>query len=701
MITLFKEANKPKPDKQLSLQQILNYIKTPSKEFINQIKALRKLPANQYQIEKKKLAGVTFGGEFSRRDKKHLIVASGYAILDYDKFPTLVDTEKKKKILFKHPAVLAVWLSPSYRGCKALLKIPVFKTSSEYSVFYKEYILEAFPDTDISNSDITRLCFLSHDANILMKDTAIEFNPTDKNAIKFQEYINKVGIYKKGNRNNFIRDLAGYCARGNIPQDYVEKQIRIRWKDNEGDNLDAVSSMYSRNEPAPSTPKMKSINIDAETPEELITFKDYNIFERLPEKMQEIINQYTNNNSRSMALMSLLGVYSNVFPNITFWDSQSPKLLHLNIMFYGIGKSGQGKGVLGDVTEAIESIETELEMRHEEAIDNWSEEQENQKVNKVKGHGFPKPIRQRFSIPANISSAQFHRYLFNASNGALVVDTEASTISANRGTEWGDTTALVRKAYHHEKIDFNRATTGIKGGQEEIIIKSPRLSFLITSTPRQAATFIGNVEDGSAARFLYLILTGYADFIIRNEYTEITNKMEALEDNLFEIWKVPLPEHTILLNNVDKIWIANHINILRELLGGLISSDLDGLVMRVYINMLRIAGILHMIENPIIPPVYFAKDKLILARDIVNVCLEHGIQVYKEFYKLKKEAEKLAAPDSERMNGKQSSTTQIVRAKYLDNPKFSPKELAIELGTSIGSIKVLKARIKKEFETDE
>jgi hypothetical protein len=123
---------------------------------------------------KNSLPGVTFCGTFNVRKKDALKQGSGLAILDFDK---LEDVFGLKETLKSNNLIMAVWISPSGNGLKALVKIPVIENDNEYKHIFKQ-LKELFPLIDVSGSDISRLCFESYDPDIYINLDSDMFIPT-------------------------------------------------------------------------------------------------------------------------------------------------------------------------------------------------------------------------------------------------------------------------------------------------------------------------------------------------------------------------------------------------------------------------------------------------------------------------------------------------------------------------------------------
>ena len=134
-----------------------------------------------YKKNKSILQAVTFSGKFSDSHKRdNLIEYSNFIIIDIDSIEE-ENVERIKKSLFQDKYVCAIWISPSGHGLKVLFKVDStveeHKKCFEVLLNYVETNYEV--DIDKSGSDICRLCFVSFDENILIKESFLPFNFND------------------------------------------------------------------------------------------------------------------------------------------------------------------------------------------------------------------------------------------------------------------------------------------------------------------------------------------------------------------------------------------------------------------------------------------------------------------------------------------------------------------------------------------
>lgn len=179
----------------LKIRNVLKGIK--EKRLDNKISSLRTFLNNNdkesYNKNKKTLPGVTFCATFKhKRRKENIEIYNSIIVIDIDKLSDdeLVTT---KKHLLTDDYVFSFWDSPSNIGVKGLVKVkysfPFEKDEIDTihkSAFKK--LVEYFDDKygielDESGSDTTRLCFLSSDDKLVMKENFKPFELSETEII--------------------------------------------------------------------------------------------------------------------------------------------------------------------------------------------------------------------------------------------------------------------------------------------------------------------------------------------------------------------------------------------------------------------------------------------------------------------------------------------------------------------------------------
>lgn len=163
IVSFFKSVKDPNTPFNRDIGKVLARIKDGNSKAL--IEQLRVMPAEAYNKAKTALPGVCFAGKFKTRSAAGLIQHSGLIPLDFDKFDTTEDALKLKDKLTKNPYIFAVWLSPSAKGLKALVKIPpiVANHKGYFDALEKHF---DHPNWDESGKDVSRFCFESYDPDL-------------------------------------------------------------------------------------------------------------------------------------------------------------------------------------------------------------------------------------------------------------------------------------------------------------------------------------------------------------------------------------------------------------------------------------------------------------------------------------------------------------------------------------------------------
>lgn len=206
----------------LSISEVLSDIR--SAKYSSRITNLRLLlnsgDLEAYNIHKKTLPSVTFCGVFHERRKKEFLKEyNSLIVIDIDKLSEL-EFLRVKSILNADDYIFSYWESPSKKGIKGLVHLvyefsidtniidqihkAAFQKLSNY--FSTQYQIQL----DESGSDTTRLCFLSFDPNIILKDNIKSFKVSEKDLSYIKEKAETNRIEKsilKGTRNALFNPL--------------------------------------------------------------------------------------------------------------------------------------------------------------------------------------------------------------------------------------------------------------------------------------------------------------------------------------------------------------------------------------------------------------------------------------------------------------------------------------------------------------
>ena len=155
------------------------------KSIVENVRKYRDSNISLSKQYKTQLHAVTFSGLFpGNRKQEECTQYNNLLVIDIDH----IESEKLYDIheyLNNDPYVAAFWVSPSGRGYKGLVHLHYYNSLSNIDMVTKHkvafrqlymYLLSTYGiELDRSGSDISRLCFLSWDPYLVLKDTSSVF----------------------------------------------------------------------------------------------------------------------------------------------------------------------------------------------------------------------------------------------------------------------------------------------------------------------------------------------------------------------------------------------------------------------------------------------------------------------------------------------------------------------------------------------
>tara|TARA_R110000765_G_scaffold88920_4_gene169967 strand:- start:48 stop:2435 length:2388 start_codon:yes stop_codon:yes gene_type:complete len=180
-VTIFKNIRETETPFYRNIDTILLRIKEG--KSMDLVKSIRSEKDKSERNELKKLLpAVCFSGEFTKRADKSIVNHSGFICLDFDNYEKVKEMQDDKSRLSKDKYVYSVFVSPSGKGLKIIVKIPAdIDNHVNYFISLEEYFDS--PYFDKTSKNIGRVCYESWDKNIYVNK---ESDVWDK--IKEREY---------------------------------------------------------------------------------------------------------------------------------------------------------------------------------------------------------------------------------------------------------------------------------------------------------------------------------------------------------------------------------------------------------------------------------------------------------------------------------------------------------------------------------
>jgi hypothetical protein len=541
--TIFKNFSIPVEKKSLII--IANDI--ASDKYKPQVDRVRSLLTNgkseEAQEVKKQILAFTPSAVFTEKRLMQFVeMYSGFIHLDFDKL-TPEQLEAARKIIAEIPYTFLCFISPSGNGLKVFVEVT---TGIEHHEIAYQQVQQYYEKTtglkaDPACKDITRLCFMSHDPQLiknlqnkkfevvlnkapktesnansvktLLPNQAVQQEVEDLNAsFIFNQQIqftNQKISYQNGNRNNYVYTLASNCNRAGLSQHVTCTLIAQHFDLPDREIQKAVTSAYSHH--ASEFAKFANVaklQIDSEHNTEEYLKNTPAIPEELYCQMPEILKQgalaFTDARERDVFLTGALGILSGCIPNVKGIYAQQE--VYPNLFTFAIAPAASGKGALKFAKQLADEYHTQLLTASKEADEQYKQEENAYKQNLrnlKKGETMSEepPVKPAFKvvfIPANTSYAKILSHLEQNEGTGIICETEADTLGNVFKQEWGSYSDMLRKSFHHERLSSSRKTNN-----EFIEVNNPCLSIALSGTPSQVTGLIASAEDGLFSRFLF------------------------------------------------------------------------------------------------------------------------------------------------------------------------------------------------------
>ena len=171
VITIFKNIKDTTQPFHLPVNDTIDRIRDGrSEELIKKIRTEKdKKKINEL---KQQLPAICFSGKFNKRNDDSILEHSGLICLDFDQYDTQKKLHQHREKLIKDEYVYCVFISPSGKGLKVLIRVPSdIDMHVKYFASLKQYFDSPFFDSTSKN--ISRVCYESYDPIIHVNEESL------------------------------------------------------------------------------------------------------------------------------------------------------------------------------------------------------------------------------------------------------------------------------------------------------------------------------------------------------------------------------------------------------------------------------------------------------------------------------------------------------------------------------------------------
>ena len=254
----------------------------------------------------------------------------------------------------------------------------------------------------------------------------------------------------------------------------------------------------------------------------------------MPDFLQQIASYADSPEDADLLLLGSLVVISACLHNV--YGIYGGVTVYPNLFLFVTAQASAGKGRLSLCRRLVEPIHRQLREINKSEIKEYRRRQAEYAANKnnpdVEQPHEP-PLRVLF-VPADSSATAVFQILNDNDGVGLIFETEGDTLAQTFKTEHGNYSDGFRKAFHHEKISYLR-----RKDREYVTLDVPKLSALLSGTPRQVQSLIPDAENGLFSRFMFYYMNlrlQWNDVFAGNETDSLDRVFDRLGDRFFNFY---------------------------------------------------------------------------------------------------------------------------------------------------------------------
>ena len=383
------------------------------------------------------------------------------------------------------------------------------------------------------------------------------------------------------------------------------------------------------------------------------TFSD-KVSEQLPLFLKNVVAKANSPQDADMLILGTLTVISACMPNV--YGLYDDREVFPTLFLFVTAQASAGKGRLSLCRHIVQPVHDRLTAIYEAEMADYQNRLSEYVRNKDSCEQPQKPPRRVLFIPANTSSTKFYKTLKDNGETGIMFETEGDTLVNAFKSDYGNYSDGFRKAFHHECITYSRVKD-----DEYAEIKKPRLSALLSGTPRQIQSLIPDAENGLFSRFIFYCLNvdlEWHDVFAHQDQTPIDDYFRQLGKDYYNLYQILL-ESPALMFCVTASQRQQFHALFQEIQDGyvkVLGYDFLASVRRLGLITFRIAMILTVLRihefGEVPNPLMCEDDDFNTAITIIRVLIQHASRVFQEF------------PKDAPLNPSRQST--LLRQRFLD-----------------------------------
>ena len=401
-----------------------------------------------------------------------------------------------------------------------------------------------------------------------------------------------------------------------------------------GISVSFPSEKTSQNFPSPDGTDGTDGMMETAAPGTMPTFS-HSLYGHLPGLLDEVARNARSDEDADVLILGALATWSACLGKV--YGVYDNKKVYPNLFLYVTAPASAGKGRLSLCRRLAQPIHDRLRELYREEMDEYRIQKARFDRAKKKNPDLEPPEEpplRMLIIPANSSSTSVYQILSDNGGGGLMFETEGDTLANVFASDYGNYSDGFRKAFHHEPISYTR-----RKDREFVELLRPRLSAVLSGTPRQISALIPDAENGLFSRFIFYYLNFRLEWIDVFARTSNTTLEEIFDDigygflDLYQRLEMQ-PELEFSLTPDQQLDFHSYYRSAQEQYYGIFGEDIIGSVRRLGLITFRIAMILSALRlhdtGEVVTTLICDDEDFQSAMAIARVLIRHTVRVYRE-----------------------------------------------------------------------
>ena len=373
---------------------------------------------------------------------------------------------------------------------------------------------------------------------------------------------------------------------------------------------------------------------------------------KLPEMVEAIARNGNSEQDADVLILGTIVTLSSCLPHV--YGIYGDRPVFPNLFLFVTAPASAGKGRLTLCRRLVQPIQDQFRNLFNQDLEKYRKEraayeQRRKKDPTVKAPR--EPVRKMLIIPANSSATMIYQILAENGGAGLMFETEGDTLANIFASDYGNYSDGFRKAFHHEPISYMR-----RKDHEYVELMQPKLSTVLSGTPRQIAALIPDAENGLFSRFLFY----YVDFqltwlnVFSGQGDALDETFDAISHQVLALYQRLLqsPDIRFSFTSAQKRVFNTFFSRAQRQYWKRLGDSIIASVRRMGLITFRIAMVLSILrlagKNELPELVYCSDEDFTSSMTIARVALSHTVRVYREL-----SSNELAHPAAEGAGRKQ------------------------------------------------